>query len=61
MYAIAFKSLFQDCFDRSVFRVVYDNTSCKDVKPMRKLLHAIYGMLKHDADFNGAKFYALAG
>ena len=26
---------------------------------MRKLLHAIYGMLKHDRDFDGKKFYAL--
>ena len=31
------------------------------VAVMRKLLHAIYGMLKHDADFNGLKFYAMAG
>lgn len=29
------------------------------VAVMRKLLHAIYGMLKHDADFDGAKFYRL--
>lgn len=27
------------------------------VAVMRKLLHAIYGMLKHDADFDGTKFY----
>ena len=27
------------------------------VAVMRKLLHAIYGMLKHDASFDGAKFY----
>ena len=26
---------------------------------MRKLLHAIYGMLKHDADFDGEKFYRI--
>jgi hypothetical protein len=25
---------------------------------MRKLLHAIHGMLEHDQDFNGEKFYA---
>ncbi len=25
---------------------------------MRKLLHAIYGMFRHDADFDGRKFYA---
>ena len=24
---------------------------------MRKLLHSIYGMLKHDTDFDGEKFY----
>jgi transposase len=29
------------------------------VAVMRKLLHAIYGMLKHDQDFDGAKFYAM--
>ncbi len=26
---------------------------------MRKLLHAIYGMMKHDRDFEGEKFYGL--
>ena len=26
---------------------------------MRKLLHAIYGMLRNDSDFDGEKFYAL--
>jgi hypothetical protein len=26
---------------------------------MRKLLHAIYGMLKHDRDFEGEKFFVL--
>jgi hypothetical protein len=26
---------------------------------MRKLLHAIYGMLKYDQDFDGEKFYAM--
>lgn len=30
------------------------------VAVMRKLLHAIYGMLKHDADFDGTKFYRAA-
>lgn len=30
------------------------------VAVMRKLLHAIYGMLKHDTNFCGEKFYALA-
>jgi len=29
------------------------------VAVMRKLLHAIYGMLKHDQDFDGHKFYRL--
>lgn len=27
------------------------------VAVMRKLLHAIYGMLKHDTAFDGEKFY----
>jgi hypothetical protein len=26
---------------------------------MRKLLHAIYGMLHHDRDFEGEKFFAM--
>ncbi len=30
-----------------------------NVAVMRKLLHAIYGMMKHDRDFEGAKFYAI--
>jgi transposase len=30
-----------------------------NVAVMRKLLHAIYGMLKHDRDFEGEKFYAI--
>jgi transposase len=30
-----------------------------NVAVMRKLLHAIYGMLKHDRDFDGEKFYVL--
>lgn len=29
------------------------------VAVMRKLLHAIYGMLQHDTDFDGAKFYQI--
>ena len=29
------------------------------VAVMRKLLHAIYGMLKHDADFDGAKCFQI--
>ena len=28
---------------------------------MRKLLHAIYGMWKHDSDWQGEKFFAAAG
>lgn len=42
----------------------YDHLIARGKKPivavvavMRKLLHAIYGMLKHDADFDGEKFY----
>jgi transposase len=30
------------------------------VAVMRKLLHAIWGMLKHDQDFDSNKFYKLA-
>ena len=30
------------------------------VAVMRKLLHSLYGMLKHGADFEGAKFYQIA-
>ena len=30
-----------------------------NVAVMRKLLHSIHGMLKHDRDFEGEKFYAL--
>jgi hypothetical protein len=29
------------------------------VAVMRKLLHSIYGMLKHDQDFDGQKFYRI--
>jgi hypothetical protein len=28
---------------------------------MRKLLHAIHGMLRHDQDFDGEKFFAVRG
>lgn len=31
------------------------------VAVMRKLLHAIHGMLRTDADFEGEKFFALEG
>ncbi len=30
-----------------------------NVAVMRKLLHAIYGMMKNDRDFEGEKFYAI--
>jgi transposase len=30
-----------------------------NVAVMRKLLHAIYGMIKHDRDFEGKKFYMI--
>jgi transposase len=30
------------------------------VAVMRKLLHAIWGMLKHDQDFDGNKFFKIA-
>ena len=41
--------------------LVVDNGKTKmqaKVAVMRKLLHAIHGMLKSDASFDGAKFYA---
>jgi transposase len=31
------------------------------VAVMRKLLHAIHGMLRHDQDFDGEKFFAVRG
>lgn len=44
----------------------YEHLIAKGKKPivavvavMRKLLHAIYGMLKHDQDFDGSKFYQI--
>lgn len=47
-------------------RAFYEKLIARGKKPMvaivavmRKLLHAIYGMLKHDADFDGEKFYKI--
>lgn len=47
-------------------KAFYEKLRAKGKKPlvalvavMRKLLHAIYGMLKHDADFCGEKFYRM--
>ena len=47
-------------------KAFYEKLVAKGKKPlqalvaiMRKLLHAIFGMLKHDRDFDGRKFYAL--
>lgn len=47
-------------------RAFYDHLLAHDKTPlqaitavMRKLLHAIYGMWKHDCDFEGEKFYAI--
>ena len=46
-------------------RAYYEKLVENDKKPlqalvavMRKLVHAIYGMLKTDSDFDGEKFYA---
>lgn len=46
-------------------RAYYKKLLAKGKKPMqalvavmRKLLHAIYGMFRHDADFVGTKFFA---
>ena len=48
-------------------KAFYEKLKAKGKKPlqalvaiMRKLLHAIYGMLKNDTDFDGEKFYAAA-
>ena len=45
----------------------YDKLIARGKKPlqaivavMRKLLHAIWGMLRHDQDFEGEKFYRIA-
>jgi hypothetical protein len=47
-------------------RAYYDHLIAKGKAPMvalvavmRKLLHAVYGMLKHDCDFEGEKFYRM--
>ena len=46
-------------------RAFYQKLLARGKKPMqalvavmRKLLHAIYGMFRHDADFDGTKFFA---
>lgn len=48
-------------------KAFYDQLIAAGKKPMqavvavmRKLLHAIWGMLKHDQDFDGSKFYKSA-
>ena len=48
-------------------KAFFDALIARDKKPlqayvavMRKLLHSIYGMLKHDLDFDGEKFRASA-
>jgi transposase len=47
-------------------RAFYEKLLARGKKPlqaivavMRKLLHAIYGMLRHDQDFEGEKFFAM--
>ena len=47
-------------------RAFYEKLLARGKKPlqaivavMRKLLHAIYGMLRHDRDFEGEKFFAI--
>ena len=47
-------------------RAFYEKLVARGKKPlqaivavMRKLLHAIYGMLRHDRDFEGEKFFAM--
>jgi transposase len=48
-------------------KAFYDKLIAAGKKPMqavvavmRKLLHAIWGMLKHDQDFDGNKFFKIA-
>ena len=48
-------------------KAFYEKLRAKGKRPlqalvaiMRKLLHAIYGMLKTDTDFDGERFYAAA-
>ena len=48
-------------------KAFYDQLIARGKKPlqaivavMRKLLHAIWGMLRHDQDFEGEKFYRIA-
>ena len=48
-------------------RAFYEKLIARGKKPMqaviavmRKLLHAIFGMLKHGEDFDGEKFYQLS-
>jgi transposase len=47
-------------------RAFYEKLLARGKKPlqaivavMRKLLHAIYGMLRNDRDFEGEKFFAM--
>jgi hypothetical protein len=47
-------------------RAFYEKLIARGKKPlqaivavMRKLLHAIYGMLRNDRDFEGEKFFAM--
>lgn len=49
---------------RAYYEHLLDNGKAKMqalIAIMRKLLHAIYGMLEHDQDFDGAKFYSAKG
>lgn len=51
-----------DSHIKAFYEKLVDNGKMKAqarVAVMRKLLHAIHGMLRHDADFDGRKFYAM--
>ena len=46
---------------KAYYQHLLDNGKAKMqalVAVMRKLLHAIHGMLEHDQDFDGERFYA---
>jgi len=46
---------------RAYYRHLIEDRGLKKIQAicavMRKLLHAIHGMLRHDADFDGTRFY----
>lgn len=55
--AVRFEPAVQDFYEQLIERGKPKMVAI--VAVMRKLLHAIYGMFKHDAPFDGAKFYQI--